>query len=160
MTSVKSMSELIVSLILTHPGISTTTLATDNTTLPMYPVFPMLASSHDDQMASISVTTPTATPKDASPHLRTVNLDGENFTYDQMKLPPPPGIHFSDDISGLFTEWNDSQLLIVEGRGIAIKYWRLFYNERESSSEGTWSSSVRNEWGKWRVRRSSTYMYS
>ena len=50
------MLELIVSLVLTYSSISTAMLATNNTTLPMYLVFTMLAPYYDDQIALVSVT--------------------------------------------------------------------------------------------------------
>ena len=144
----------MLSLLLIQSSIATPTFANNNNVLSKLSTPVIQQSNHTDPIVSTSADTNMEKPENMSSNLRTVDLDGEKFTYDQTKLPPPPGIHFSDDISGLFKHWNDSELLVIEGCSIAIKYWRIIYNERESSSAGTWSSGVRNEWGKWRVRSS------
>ncbi|KAJ7633797.1 hypothetical protein DFH06DRAFT_1336887 [Mycena polygramma] len=76
----------------------------------------------------------------------------EEFSFDVTRVPNPPNIHFSGDIPRLFREWEDSKLLMVNGRGIAIKYWPLFYKRRKqaaSQKNGAWDK-IRTEWGNWK----------
>ncbi|KAJ7683606.1 hypothetical protein B0H14DRAFT_2162903, partial [Mycena olivaceomarginata] len=64
----------------------------------------------------------------------------------------PPNIHFSTDLSRLFQEWESSTLLMVNGRGIAIKHWPLFYRRRKQGTHhknGAWDK-MRTEWGNWK----------
>ncbi|KAJ7655998.1 hypothetical protein DFH06DRAFT_991982 [Mycena polygramma] len=76
----------------------------------------------------------------------------EEFTFDITRVPNPPNIHFSSDMPRLFREWEDSALLTVNGRGIAIKYWPLFYKRRKqaaSQKNGAWDK-IRSVWGNWK----------
>ncbi|KAJ7150519.1 hypothetical protein C8R43DRAFT_1191802, partial [Mycena crocata] len=64
----------------------------------------------------------------------------------------PPNIHFSADIPRLFREWESSTLLMVNGRGIAIKHWPLFFHRRKQGREqknGAWDKT-RTMWGNWK----------
>ncbi|KAJ3473930.1 hypothetical protein NLI96_g12744 [Meripilus lineatus] len=93
-----------------------------------------------------------STAPEAHSDLRTVVLDEIKLTYSKSKVPPPPAIHFSNDIPGLFQHWLESNILVIEGQGIPIRFWNVFYHERGSSNSGggTWTTAVRNEWGKWK----------
>ncbi|KAJ7227547.1 hypothetical protein C8J57DRAFT_947455, partial [Mycena rebaudengoi] len=76
----------------------------------------------------------------------------EKFTFDITRVPNPPNIHFSGDIPRLFREWESSTLLMVNGRGIAIKYWALFYQRRKQGrnvKNGAWDR-IRTVWGNWK----------
>jgi hypothetical protein len=86
-------------------------------------------------------------------NLRMVLLDGEEFSFDSAQVPNPPNIHFSNDIPRLFKEWESSTLLRVNGRGIAIKDWPMFYQRRKQSrshKSGAWDK-IRTAWGNWKV---------
>ncbi|KAH7907201.1 hypothetical protein BJ138DRAFT_987513, partial [Hygrophoropsis aurantiaca] len=61
----------------------------------------------------------------------------------------PPRLHFSQDISGLFSEWESSDLLVVNGRKIPVKYWGQFYKKTKGAKVTAWST-IRNEWGNWK----------
>ncbi|KAJ6544720.1 hypothetical protein B0H10DRAFT_2244129 [Mycena sp. CBHHK59/15] len=98
--------------------------------------------------------TSTVVPADAidPANLMVVLLDDEELTFDYTRVPNPPNIHFSGDIPRLFREWESSTLLIVNGRGIAIKYWPLFYRRRKQGlnhKNGAWDK-IRTVWGNWK----------
>ncbi|KAJ7670160.1 hypothetical protein DFH06DRAFT_911082, partial [Mycena polygramma] len=64
----------------------------------------------------------------------------------------PPNIHFSSDMPRLFREWEESGLLTVNGSGIAIKDWPLFYKRRKQAAgqkNGAWDK-IRTVWGNWK----------
>ncbi|KAJ7810154.1 hypothetical protein B0H14DRAFT_2524424 [Mycena olivaceomarginata] len=81
-----------------------------------------------------------------------VLLDGEEFSFDSTQVPNPPNIHFSNDIPRLVKEWESSTLLRVNGCGIAIKDWPMFYQRRKQSrshKSGAWDK-IRTAWGNWK----------
>jgi hypothetical protein len=82
--------------------------------------------------------------------LAVVKLGGEDFAIDRTSVPDPPAMHFSNDISGLFQHWNSSDCLVVNGRGIPIKYWPEFYQAKRGFKAGAWKA-IRVEWGNWKV---------
>ncbi|KAG1888949.1 uncharacterized protein F5891DRAFT_904697, partial [Suillus fuscotomentosus] len=45
----------------------------------------------------------------------------------------PPTVHLSKDINQLCEEWEESNLLVVNGRGIPVKYWGEFYKKGKGS---------------------------
>ncbi|KAJ6598543.1 hypothetical protein B0H10DRAFT_1959374 [Mycena sp. CBHHK59/15] len=117
------------------------------------------SSIHPGNMARHEVvpSTSTVVPADAidPANLMVVLLDDEELTFDYTRVPNPPNIHFSGDIPRLFREWESSTLLIVNGRGIAIKYWPLFYRRRKQGlnhKNGAWDK-IRTVWGNWKVCR-------
>ncbi|KAJ8454346.1 hypothetical protein ONZ51_g13076 [Trametes cubensis] len=75
--------------------------------------------------------------------------DGERVTFDKTRVPNPPPVSFSDDISALFKEWHQSDLLKVSGRGIPIKYWPWFYQKRAHIKNYAWDV-IRSKWNKWK----------
>lgn len=79
-------------------------------------------------------------------------LGNEDFYFNKSQLPnPPPPIHFSQDISGLFREWHSSQRLKISGRGIPIKYWEALYKKRKGLTDsGAWKL-IGVEWLNWKV---------
>ncbi|TDL16528.1 hypothetical protein BD410DRAFT_795296 [Rickenella mellea] len=82
-------------------------------------------------------------------NMRTVHLGHEEFRYNVTKVPDPPATHFSDNIDGLFKNWHESKLLIVNGRGIAVKFWPEFYMRSKGSRTHAWDA-LKGEWGKWK----------
>jgi len=82
----------------------------------------------------------------------TVMLGDEEFAFDRTAVDDPPAKHFSEDIDGLFKQWNDSNLLVVNGRGIPIKYWPQFYQAKKGIKSGAWKA-IRVEWGNWKVMK-------
>ena len=83
-------------------------------------------------------------------HLAIVKLGDEEFACDRTQINDPPARHFSDNISGLFEHWHCSDYLVVNGRGIPIKYWPEFYKAKKGFKAGTWKA-IRVEWGNWKV---------
>jgi hypothetical protein len=77
-------------------------------------------------------------------------LEDEDFAFDRTDVSDPPAKHFSDDIPGLFQQWHHSDLLIVNGRGIPIKFWPEFYRAKKGIKQGAWKL-IRVEWGNWKV---------
>jgi hypothetical protein len=80
----------------------------------------------------------------------TVMLGDEGFAFDQTTVNDPPAKHFSEDIDGLFEQWNNSDLLVVNGRSIPIKNWPQFYQAKKGIKSGAWKA-IRVEWGNWKV---------
>ena len=80
----------------------------------------------------------------------TVMLGDEEFAFDRTTVNDPPAKHFSEDIDGLFEQWNNSDLLVVNGRSIPIKYWPQFYQAKKGIKSGAWKA-IRVEWGNWKV---------
>jgi hypothetical protein len=95
-----------------------------------------------------SITLPAAAidPK----HLAIVKLGDEEFACDRTQVNDPPARHFSDNISGLFEHWHHSDYLVVNGRGIPIKYWPEFYKAKKGFKAGAWKA-ICVEWGNWKV---------
>ena len=81
----------------------------------------------------------------------TTRLDNEVFLFDKTKVPDPPTIHLSKDIDRLCREWEDSTLLVVNGRSIPVKYWPEFYKKGKGAKTSVWQA-LRVEWGNWKVR--------
>jgi len=90
-----------------------------------------------------------------SKDVATVKLGDEEFVFDRTTVADPPAKHFSDDIDGLFEQWNNSNLLVVNGRGIPIKYWPQFYQAKKGFKSGAWKA-IRVEWGNWKVSPSES----
>ncbi|EPQ56079.1 hypothetical protein GLOTRDRAFT_128037 [Gloeophyllum trabeum ATCC 11539] len=85
-------------------------------------------------------------------HLAVVNLGDEEFAFDRRTVPPRPAIAFSNDLPRLFREWHSSDCsnaLVVNGRGIPVKYWPAIFKKRAGHGTDTWSST-RGIWGKWK----------
>ena len=83
-------------------------------------------------------------------HLVIVKLGDEEFACDHTQVNDPPMRHFSNNISGLFEHWHCSDYLVVNGRGIPIKYWPEFYKAKKGFKAGAWKA-IRVEWGNWKV---------
>lgn len=82
------------------------------------------------------------------------DLDGETLYFDKTRVPNPPCVNFSGDISRLFREWHTSTILTVNGRGIPVKHWEQFYKKRKGIKEHAWEL-VGVKWGKWKVRNNA-----
>ncbi|KAG2130468.1 uncharacterized protein EDB93DRAFT_1069545, partial [Suillus bovinus] len=61
-----------------------------------------------------------------------------------------PLIHFSRDIEQLCHEWESSDLLVVNGCGIPIKYWGEFFKKSKIRSENSAWDSIKVELGNWK----------
>ena len=100
-----------------------------------------------------AVSAPLPLPREsiqATENLGIAQLGSEQFSYDKMTVPPPPTIHLSQDIDRLCREWDESNLLIVNGRGIPVKYWGEFYKRGKGVKVTAWDA-LRVEWGNWKV---------
>ncbi|KAJ7660641.1 hypothetical protein B0H17DRAFT_1212458 [Mycena rosella] len=142
-----------------HSGISALLATESRGGQPSSTALPLraAAAAPDASMVYHRVVPSTSTfvPAEAiEPENLTVVLleNDEEFTFDNGRVPVPPNIHFSSDIPRLFREWESSTLLTVNGRGIAIKYWPLFYQRRKqgrSHKNGAWDK-IRTVWGNWK----------
>jgi hypothetical protein len=65
-------------------------------------------------------------------------------------VPSPPTVHLSKDINRLCEEWEESNLLVVNGHGIPVKYWGEFYKKGKGVKTAAWDV-LRVEWGNWKV---------
>ena len=93
-----------------------------------------------------------AAPREPLPpkKLGIAHLGSERFSYDKTTVPSPLTIHLSQDISRLCREWEASNLLVVNGRGIPVKYWGEFYKRGKGVKTSAWDA-LRVEWGNWKV---------
>ncbi|KAJ8593715.1 hypothetical protein M405DRAFT_699270, partial [Rhizopogon salebrosus TDB-379] len=66
------------------------------------------------------------------------------------KLQGPPLIHLSKDIQQLCQEWESSKLLVVNGRGIPVKFWGEFFKKSKTRMEFSAWDSIKVEWGNWK----------
>jgi len=125
-------------------SLSSTTPAESQSHVPVSPAIPDIPVS----CISSRVTQP-ATAINLK-NVATVKLGNDEFMFDRTAVADPPAKHFSDDIDGLFEHWNGSDLLVVNGRGIPIKYWPQFYQAKKGFKSGAWKA-IRVEWGNWKV---------
>ena len=126
----------------------------DNTTLPDQTT---TAISPD-----MSIPLPTQILSDSSASVQLVDseframvyLGEEKFYFDRRELRSPPIHHFAKDIPRLFAEWEKSNLLTINERGIPLKDWPRFYKhcvKRENKEKSPWSA-IKVMWGNWKVR--------
>jgi hypothetical protein len=90
-------------------------------------------------------------------NLAIARLGDEDFAYDKSKLQVPPLIHLSKDIQQLCQEWESSKLLVVNGRGIPVKFWGEFFKKSKTRMEFSAWDSIKVEWGNWKVSYSNTW---
>ena len=90
--------------------------------------------------------------------LATVYLGSEKFTFDKREVKSPSIYQYSKDIPLLFVEWENSQRLIINNRGIALKFWPEFYQKKNHIGNGHIWNSIKMMWGNWKV--SDTYQLS
>jgi hypothetical protein len=83
-------------------------------------------------------------------NLGIAHLGQEKFLYDRTTVPSPPTIHLSKDINWLCEEWEESNLLVVNGCGIPVKYWGEFYKKGKGVRMAAWDA-LQVEWGNWKV---------
>ncbi len=60
----------------------------------------------------------------------TVMIGHKKLTFDKNLIPDPPRRHFSQNLTALFKEWDDGELLSIEGHTIPLKYWPAIYQRR------------------------------
>ncbi|KAG2108109.1 hypothetical protein BD769DRAFT_1675369 [Suillus cothurnatus] len=82
-------------------------------------------------------------------NLGIAHLGQEKFLYDRTTVPSPPTIHLSKDINQLCEEWEESNLLVINGRRIPVKYWGEFYKKGKGVRPAAWDA-LRVEWGNWK----------
>ncbi|KAI0736361.1 hypothetical protein C8Q72DRAFT_985912 [Fomitopsis betulina] len=88
--------------------------------------------------------------REATSQLVCARLDDEDFYFDKTCLPDPPSIHYSQDIPALFREWHSSQLLTIDGRGIAIKHWEALYKKCKGFTDSNTWKVIGVEWLNWK----------
>ncbi|KAI0703713.1 hypothetical protein BC835DRAFT_1410445 [Cytidiella melzeri] len=88
------------------------------------------ATTHVQPQHPTAVVQHTLTPAELIPieHRGVLVLGDRSVTFDKwIPLCDPPGIHFSQQISELFHHWNSSDLVMLNGEGVPVKYWdKLF----------------------------------
>ncbi|KAG1749365.1 hypothetical protein EDB19DRAFT_1825584 [Suillus lakei] len=82
-------------------------------------------------------------------NLGIAHLGQEQFLYDRTTVPSPPTVHLSKDINQLCEEWEKSNLLVVNGCGIPVKYWGEFYKKGKGVKTAAWDA-LQVEWGNWK----------
>ncbi|KAG1888683.1 hypothetical protein F4604DRAFT_1674330 [Suillus subluteus] len=83
-------------------------------------------------------------------NLGIAHLGQEKFLYDRTTVQSPPTIHLSKDINRLCDEWEESNLLVINGCRIAVKYWGEFYKKGKGIKMAAWDA-LQVEWGNWKV---------
>lgn len=86
----------------------------------------------------------------APQNLIILKLGDDELAVDQTAVPDPPAIVFSQDLSALFAQWHCSDALVVNGRGIPIKYWPVLYHVKHGIKRSAWKA-LRTNWGNWKV---------
>ncbi|CDO74843.1 hypothetical protein BN946_scf184280.g3 [Trametes cinnabarina] len=104
------------------------------------------SEQHPHPMPSVSDAACSGIPAD---RLMVFELDGERIWSDKAAVPDPPHVSFAEDISRLFREWHQSEILVVGGRGIPVKHWALFYKKRTHIKRHVWDV-IRAKWNKWK----------
>lgn len=79
-----------------------------------------------------------------------LKLGDDELAVDQTTVPDPPAIVFSHNLPALFSQWHCSNTLVVNGRGIPIKYWPVVYQAKFGVKGGAWKA-LRTQWGNWKV---------
>jgi hypothetical protein len=80
----------------------------------------------------------------------TVQLADGPFLFHKSKAHPPPAQRFSRDIPNLFREWEVSNLLQIDGKGIPVKDWDKIYKKKVGLFLQAWKA-IRVQWGNWKV---------
>ncbi|OBZ68156.1 hypothetical protein A0H81_11958 [Grifola frondosa] len=111
--------------------------------------FPSAPSPPIQQPAAVPVASRPSQWDQPNSNLKMVILGNEEFTFDKTQVPDPPLRHFSKDISCLFREWEDSELLKVHGRPIPVKYWSVIYKKSAGAKAKAWAA-MKKEWGNWK----------
>ena len=86
-----------------------------------------VSQSLPDLVPSLSSTSLTNTDP---AEMVTVQLADGPFLFQKSKACPPPAQRFSRDIPNLFHEWEVSNLLQIDGKGIPVKDWDKIYKKK------------------------------
>ena len=70
------------------------------------------------------------------------------LTFDINIVPNPPPTSFANNVDLLFSEWYQSQRVIVAGQGIPIRHWDKLYCT--TRPEFVWRS-MQSNWNNWKV---------
>ncbi|KAI0797201.1 hypothetical protein C8Q75DRAFT_231376 [Abortiporus biennis] len=87
-------------------------------------------------------------------NLTVMKLGDREVVFNKTTITPPLMKHFSKDISGLFIEWEESNLFVVNGVSIPLKYWDKFFQKKSGialAKQGAWEK-IKVTWGMWKVR--------
>ncbi|KAG1721165.1 uncharacterized protein EDB91DRAFT_1230884 [Suillus paluster] len=84
-------------------------------------------------------------------NLAVLQLDNGELAFDKTTVMPPPAVRFSTDISALFREWHHSTYLVVNGRGIPVKFWGDVYKKCTGQNSKAWALR-KVQWGQWKER--------
>lgn len=82
-------------------------------------------------------------------NLAVLQLDDGELAFDKTTVMPPPAVRFSTDISALFREWHHSTYLVVNGRGIPVKFWGDVYKKCTGQNSKAWALR-KVQWGQWK----------
>ncbi|KAG1763968.1 hypothetical protein EV702DRAFT_1051544 [Suillus placidus] len=92
-------------------------------------------------LSTQAISNPVLVPVHTIPprNLAIVQLDDGELAFDKTAVMRPPAVRFSTDVSALFREWHCSMYLVVNGRGIPIKYWGEVYKRCAGENSKAWA---------------------
>ena len=96
------------------------------------------------------LTSPPTTDSIDESNMVTVQLTDGPFIFHPNEARAPPAQRFSKDITNLFREWESSNLLQINGKGIPVKDWDKIYKKRAGLFQAAWKA-IRVKWGNWKV---------
>ncbi|KAG2113229.1 hypothetical protein DEU56DRAFT_919729 [Suillus clintonianus] len=98
-----------------------------------------------------AVTNPVHVPAQTIPprNLAVVQLEDGELAFDKTAVMRPPAVRFSTDVSALFREWHCLTYLVVNGRGIPVKYWGEVYKKCAGENSKAWALR-KVQWGQWK----------
>ncbi|KAG0702939.1 hypothetical protein DFH29DRAFT_874793 [Suillus ampliporus] len=98
-----------------------------------------------------AVTNPVLVPVHTIPprNLAIVQLEDGELAFDKTAVMRPPAVRFLTDVSALFREWHCSTYLVVNGRGIPIKYWGEVYKKCAGENSKAWALR-KVQWRQWK----------
>ncbi|KAG1747414.1 hypothetical protein EDB19DRAFT_1949199 [Suillus lakei] len=122
-----------------------------NTVVQSHAEARIVSNNAPSKPRTMTQTASTSLPPEVIPpeNLGIAHLGQEQFSYDRTTVPSPPTVHLSKDINWLCEEWEESNLLVVNGRGIPVKYWGEFYKKGKGVKTAAWDA-LRVEWGNWK----------
>ncbi|KAG1748445.1 uncharacterized protein EDB91DRAFT_1079400 [Suillus paluster] len=94
----------------------------------------------DSDMMDIRTLSPFSPEITPPKNLGITHLGQEQSLYNRTTVPSPPTVHLSKDINRLCEEWEESNLLVVNGHGIPIKYWGEFYKKGKGVKTAAWDA--------------------
>ncbi|KAG2138981.1 hypothetical protein DEU56DRAFT_801151 [Suillus clintonianus] len=116
-----------------------------NTVVQSHAEARIVSNNAPSKPRTMTQTASTSLPPEVIPpeNLGIAHLGQEQFPYDRTTVPSPPTVHLSKDINRLCEEWEESNLLVVNGRGIPV--------QKGKGVKTTAWDALRVEWGNWKT---------